>query len=117
MGRDDSLDCPERRPACDVGCNAERSLQTIKEFVCGNGRLQLLCFALQDASLDELLDENGTFTLFAPTNSAFEKLGEANVEELIDDPAGKLRNVLLYHVSNEIYFSKDLECDGKIDTE
>jgi len=100
-----------------VGCKTDNSLSSIKEFVCANERLRTLCRTLQEAQLDELLNDVGTFTLFAPTDSAFDRLGEAKVRELLDDPTGALRNVLLYHVSNKIFFSRALKCEEKIDTE
>jgi uncharacterized surface protein with fasciclin (FAS1) repeats len=60
------------------------------------------------ANLAETLSGEGTFTVFAPTNDAFERLPEAVVALLEDVEV--LENVLLYHVVLEELFSTDLEC-------
>jgi len=55
--------------------------------------------------------EQGPFTLFAPTNKAFEDLPESIKRSLRDDPA-KLREVLAYHIIPErkwtYEFGKDI---------
>ena len=53
-----------------------------------------------------LSDPNDTFTLFAPTNSAFDEWGDRWNETL--EPLG---NVLLYHVVNEEYIGYDFPND------
>jgi transforming growth factor-beta-induced protein len=66
------------------------------------------------AGLDEALQGDGPFTLFAPTNEAFAALDNATVQALLDDiPA--LTNVLLYHVLPGIAFENDV-ADGAIIT-
>ena len=48
---------------------------------------------------DTLADvEAGPFTVFAPTDAAFEAIPEQDLQDLLDDPAA-LTNVLLYHVT------------------
>lgn len=47
-----------------------------------------------------LKNEQGPFTLFAPTNKAFEALPEATKQSLRDDPA-KLKELLAYHMIPE----------------
>ena len=44
-----------------------------------------------------LLEGNGPFTLFAPTDAAFKKLPEGALQELLADKA-KLTTLLRYHV-------------------
>lgn len=115
----DSDDCPENKPFCNVSCDADDRLPSIKDFVCGNNRLEFLCYALNE-DLDEInnwLDASGTYTLFAPTDNAFSKLGDDNIRELFDDNAKKLKDVVRYHISDRIYLEYDLTCDQKIDTE
>merc|ERR1712032_969904 len=93
-------------------------LPSIKDFVCGNERLEFLCYAIRE--LDEIsdsLDSSGAFTLFAPTDNAINRLGDDNIRNLFDDDARKLKDLLLYHLSDQIYFEYDLTCDKKIDTE
>ena len=58
-----------------------------------------LVAALRAAGLAETLSGPGDFTIFAPTNSAFDRLPPSTVETLMD-AANKMRlaNLLRYHV-------------------
>merc|ERR1712001_569008 len=49
------------------------------------------------AGLAETLNGDGPFTIFAPTNEAFEKLPQSDLEQLLANPEA-LKKVLLYHV-------------------
>lgn len=72
--------------------------QTIAEIAQGNENLSTLAAALDTADLVTTLDDSeGTFTVFAPTNAAFEMLGAENIEALLNDQAA-LQSVLLQHV-------------------
>jgi uncharacterized surface protein with fasciclin (FAS1) repeats len=42
------------------------------------------------------LDESGPFTVFAPTDEAFDKLPEGTLASLLEDPEA-LKEILLYH--------------------
>lgn len=75
--------------------------QTITEIAAGTEDLSTLVTALQTAGLDATLDNaDATFTVFAPTNAAFEVLGQENIEALLND-AEALEAVLLQHVVAE----------------
>ncbi|HXF62566.1 MAG TPA: fasciclin domain-containing protein [Caldilineaceae bacterium] len=67
-----------------------------------------LAAALQAAGLAETLREAGPYTLFAPTNQAFEALPEGMLEGLLADPAGELAQILLYHVVPGRYSAADI---------
>src|SRR5436190_16448306 len=55
--------------------------------------------AIKAADLVEALKGDGPFTVFAPTNAAFEKLPKGTVEDLLKpENKDKLKAVLLYHV-------------------
>jgi uncharacterized surface protein with fasciclin (FAS1) repeats len=57
-----------------------------------------LAAALQATGLDSVLaDESGTFTVFAPNDDAFSKLGNDTINALLADP-DTLKDILLYHV-------------------
>jgi len=61
------------------------------------------------------LSGNGTFTVFAPTNDAFDALLEAIGQESIDDiPEDVLRNVLEYHVFTSATVTSNLVAPGDI---
>ncbi len=69
----------------------------IGELASGQDELSTLVTALDAADLLDTLNGEGPFTVFAPTNAAFEALPEGTVEALLDDPDA-LSEVLLYHV-------------------
>ena len=58
-----------------------------------------LVSAVKAADLVETLKGNGPFTVFAPTNAAFDKLPKGTVETLLKPENKKqLQNILTYHV-------------------
>ncbi|MGN6533519.1 MAG: fasciclin domain-containing protein [Ginsengibacter sp.] len=58
-----------------------------------------LVAALKQAGLVTSLSNAGPFTVFAPTNEAFDKLPKGTVEGLMkDDKKEDLQNILQYHV-------------------
>ncbi|SFC33648.1 Uncaracterized surface protein containing fasciclin (FAS1) repeats [Alkalibacterium subtropicum] len=65
----------------------------------GDGNFSTLVLALEEANLVETLQGEGPFTVFAPTDDAFETLlGELDItaEELLAQP--DLEQILTYHV-------------------
>lgn len=69
----------------------------IVEIAVEDGRFETLVAALQAAGLVDVLQSEGPYTVFAPTDEAFAKLPEGTVEALLNDiPA--LSEILLYHV-------------------
>ncbi len=71
--------------------------------------------AVLAAGLDEALSGEGPFTVFAPTDDAFDALEEGVLDALLDDPEGLLTTILLYHVAAGEVLSTDLT-DGQIIT-
>jgi uncharacterized surface protein with fasciclin (FAS1) repeats len=61
------------------------------------GNFTTLLAAAQAAGLAETLSEGGPYTVFAPTDKAFNKLPAGTVEQLLENP-DQLREILLYHV-------------------
>jgi len=61
------------------------------------GQFQTLLKALEAAELIETLQGQGPFTVFAPTDEAFERLPQGTLTALLADRP-KLRGVLLHHV-------------------
>ena len=66
-----------------------------------------LVTAVEAAGLLETLCGDGTFTVFAPTNAAFEALPEGTLEALLEDTEA-LKNILLYHVAGETLLAADV---------
>lgn len=72
--------------------------QTIAEVVVATPGFETLLAALDAASLvDTLSDETATFTVFAPTDAAFDKIENSALAGLLND-VDALTNVLLQHV-------------------
>jgi uncharacterized surface protein with fasciclin (FAS1) repeats len=61
------------------------------------GSFSTLAAALKAAGLVETLKGTGPFTVFAPTDEAFEKLPDGTVDGLLKD-IPKLKQILTYHV-------------------
>ncbi|WP_268122071.1 fasciclin domain-containing protein [Roseivirga pacifica] len=80
--------------------------QTITEIASANDDFSILVSALVKADLAGLLDSNGSFTVFAPTNDAFEKAGITSLDNL---SAADLRPILLNHVVSGEILSTDLQ--------
>ncbi|WP_295822663.1 fasciclin domain-containing protein [uncultured Deinococcus sp.] len=70
---------------------------TIAGVVSNDPNFSTLLAAVQAAGLVETLSGPGPFTVFAPTNAAFAKIPQADLDALLNDRE-KLRAVLLYHV-------------------
>jgi transforming growth factor-beta-induced protein len=70
---------------------------SIVDIAVADGRFTTLVAAVQAAGLADTLSGEGSFTVFAPTDTAFAALPAGTVEGLLGDiPA--LTNILLYHV-------------------
>lgn len=73
-------------------------LRTVTGYVATDRNFSTLFTALQVAGLNDDLRTPGPFTVFAPTNAAFDALPAGLLDSLIADPAA-LGNILLYHVT------------------
>mgnify|MGYP001814615741 CR=1 FL=1 len=71
---------------------------TIVDIAAGNEDFSTLVTAVTEAGLVETLSGEGPFTVFAPTNAAFEALPEGTLDTLLADPQGALTDVLTLHV-------------------
>jgi uncharacterized surface protein with fasciclin (FAS1) repeats len=69
-----------------------------------------LVAAVTAAGLVETLQSKGPFTVFAPTNAAFEKLPAGTVETLVKpENKGTLTSILTYHVVAGKMNAKDIQ--------
>jgi len=70
--------------------------------------------ALKQADLVTSLSNAGPFTVFAPTNAAFDKLPAGTLDGLMkDDKKADLQNILQYHVAVAVYKAENLK-DGQV---
>ncbi|MCR8969392.1 fasciclin domain-containing protein [Facklamia sp. 7083-14-GEN3] len=82
-----------------------------------NEDFSILAEALEEADLVETLQEDGPFTVFAPTDEAFAQLFEdldITKEELLAQP--DLDKVLTYHVVSDKVMADDLEDGMTVET-
>jgi uncharacterized surface protein with fasciclin (FAS1) repeats len=94
------------RPAA-AGCGT--CDKTVVENAAANADFSTLVAAVKAAGLVETLSGSGPFTVFAPTNAAFEKLPEGTVEDLLKpENKGKLVQILTYHVVPGKVMAKDV---------
>jgi uncharacterized surface protein with fasciclin (FAS1) repeats len=85
--------------SCSDDDSTTSSLDSIADVAVKNSNLSILVEALQKADLVEVLDSNGSYTVFAPTNEAFNNFLVANnFSSLNDVPVPVLKEVLLNHV-------------------
>ncbi len=90
---------------------------TIAELVSDDPSFSTLNTALETADeadgvdLVETLNGDTPYTVFAPTNDAFDALPEGELDALLEDPAA-LADVLLYHVADgEVTSEQVVEVD------
>jgi transforming growth factor-beta-induced protein len=101
---------PTSAPAVAVGPS-----QTIMEILLEREDLSRLVTAANRAQMDEVLGRPGPFTLFAPSNQAFDLLPSSVSDKLFTDVdfLPHLRDLLLHHIVPEQYkrldFSDNLE--------
>jgi len=73
--------------------------KTIVQIAAGNPEFSMLAAAVKAAGLTKTLRGRGPFTVFAPTNAAFEKLPKRTLEDLFKpENKKKLAEVLTCHV-------------------
>ncbi len=92
------------------------SSSTVVEIVVNSAIHNTLETAVIAAGLVETLNGEGPFTLFAPTDAAFEALEEGVLDALLADPTGDLTTVLTHHVVGGLAFSTDLSNGQSIPT-
>lgn len=86
-------------------------------MACDNDDFSILCTALKATDLEDVLNQAGPFTVFAPTDDAFLALGQQTLDALLQEKMGlaSLKNILLYHVvPNERILAEELVCLGKL---
>ena len=86
--------------------------QTVADIIADSPVHNTLEAAVFEAGLTETLDQPGTFTVFAPTDNAFNALPAGTIPALLAD-IETLTNILLYHVLGSVEPSNNL-FDGRI---
>lgn len=90
------------------------SQKDVVKVAMGSADHSTLVSALKQADLVTSLSNAGPFTVFAPTNAAFDKLPAGTVEGLMkDEKKADLQNILQYHVAVAVYKKESLQ-DGQV---
>lgn len=85
----------------------------IVQIAVGSKDHTTLVAGVKAAGLVDVLANNGPFTVFAPTNAAFDKLPEGTLDELLKpENKAKLASIISYHAA-PIIFKGDLLKDGQ----
>lgn len=100
-------DKKEEKPNCCKKCEIK---EDIVDTAVKNGNFKTLVTALKAADLVDLLKQKGPFTVFAPTDSAFAKLPQGTLDDLLKpENKDKLKGVLSYHVYAGMIQGKDIK--------
>jgi uncharacterized surface protein with fasciclin (FAS1) repeats len=92
----------------------DESAKDVVKVAVGSKDHTTLVAALKQAELVTALSNAGPFTVFAPTNAAFDKLPAGTVEGLMkNDKKDDLQNILQYHVAVAVYKTETMK-DGQI---
>jgi uncharacterized surface protein with fasciclin (FAS1) repeats len=95
------------------GVKDDDSQKDIVKVAGGSKDHTTLVAAVKAADLVNALSNAGPFTVFAPTNAAFDKLPAGTVDGLLkEDKKADLQNILEYHVSIGV-FKTDMLQDGQ----
>jgi len=100
-----------KAPSCSASRNVASATEsmTIAQVAMSKPEFSTLVTALKAAGLAETFMEPGNYTVFAPTNDAFNMLPSGTVEMLLKpENRDKLRELLMYHVLDKRVTSTDL---------
>lgn len=96
------------------GVKDEVSQPNVVQIAVGSKDHSTLVTAVKAAELVDVLSNAGPFTVFAPTNAAFEKLPAGTVEGLLKpDQKAALSNILEYHVYVGVIKTESMR-DGQV---
>ena len=92
----------------------DESQKNVVKVAIGSKDHTTLVAALKQAELVTALSNAGPFTVFAPTNAAFEKLDKATLDALMtDEKKEDLQNILQYHVLVSVIKTENMK-DGQV---
>lgn len=95
------------------GVKDDESAKNIVQVAMGSKDHSTLVAAVKAADLVDALSNAGPFTVFAPTNDAFNKLPAGTVDNLLKpENKDQLADILQYHVSVGVY-KEDMLQDGQ----
>ncbi len=103
----------QQATAGQSGVQDDQSAKNVVQVAIGSKDHTTLVTAVKAAELVDALSNAGPFTVFAPTNAAFDKLPAGTVEGLLKpEKKSDLTDILQYHVSVGV-FKEDMLQDGQ----
>jgi uncharacterized surface protein with fasciclin (FAS1) repeats len=101
------------KTAGQSGVQDDASQKNVVQVAAGSKDHTTLVAAVKAADLVDALSNAGPFTVFAPTNAAFDKLPAGTVDGLLKpEKKNDLADILQYHVSVGVYKAESLQ-DGQ----
>ncbi|GCB62909.1 transforming growth factor-beta-induced protein ig-h3 [Scyliorhinus torazame] len=88
---------------------------TIQDTLDVDDNFQQLRAAVAAAGLEEMLSQDGEYTLFAPTDEAFKKIPPATLNRILGDPEA-LKSLLNYHILNKIQCAEAIISGAPMET-
>jgi uncharacterized surface protein with fasciclin (FAS1) repeats len=86
------------------------TLKNLVETVAANDSFKTFSRAVENAGLSDSLRATGPFTIFAPTDAAFEKLPAGRLDQLFQpENKAELASLVNYHVINGRKFVGDMK--------
>jgi len=91
----------------------EDTCETIADVICTLPEFEILCIALTRFDFLDIFGGEDQFTIFAPTNDAFEAFPQ-DLEDFFLSDDFALTELLGSHAVSGVIFSTDLECGGEL---
>lgn len=91
------------------------SQKNVVQIAMGSPDHSTLVAAVKAAGLVDVLSNAGPFTVYAPTNAAFDKLPKGTVEDLLKpENKARLQDILEYHVTVAVYKTETIREGQKV---
>ena len=92
-------------------CRALLTFLSSVDYICSKNKFSTLCDLLGDTDLVDTFNGEYEYTIFAPTDNAFDNVGD-EIVNLVTKKASTLRNLLLFHAVDDKVKFDDLYCTG-----
>lgn len=113
-GSNEETKAPDVEPVkTEIVQSDDPSQQDVVQVAVGSTDHTTLVSAIKAADLVEPLHKSGPYTVFAPTNEAFDKLPSGTLDDLLrPEKKDVLADILEYHVSVGV-FTEDMMSNGQ----
>jgi len=112
-----AAEAPAKTASNTTSSSAKVPGRTISQTISENESLDTFESLIAQAGLNASLSGNASFTVFAPTDAAFELLGQANLANLgKPESKAKLTSILTYHVVPGTWTAAQFGANGSANT-